>query len=68
MGKRDIYFIYNKEDVQNGVYENYGNLFLILRNSILWECKYTYVKKSDLFHFTVEWFTENHSSGRAGNA
>ena len=29
MGKRDIYFIYNKEDIQNGVYENYGNSFLI---------------------------------------
>ena len=30
MGKRDIYFIYNKEDVQNGVYENYGKSFLNL--------------------------------------
>jgi len=27
--KRDIYFIHNKVDVQNGVYYNYGNSFLV---------------------------------------
>ena len=29
--KRGIYFIPNKEDVQNDVYDNYGDSFLILK-------------------------------------
>jgi len=29
--ERDIYYIYNKEDMQNVVYDKHGNSFLILK-------------------------------------
>jgi len=29
--ERDIYFIYNKEDMQNVVYDKHGKSFLILK-------------------------------------
>jgi hypothetical protein len=50
-GKKECYFIHNKADVQNGVYDNYGNSFLYQRNYILWQCNNTRVKvnKRDLF-------------------
>ena len=49
--KRGIYFIPNKEDVQNDVYDNYGDSFLILKEFFVWECYNTCVNvnKRDLF-------------------